>query len=306
MSSTDFFPSTTIVVTDSGLGGLSVAADLENQLRVKNNSGKFKIVFFNSLAASDFGYNSMHSMAKKSEVFDSALNSIEKLYNPDIILIACNTLSVVYDHTQFSKNTKIKVLGIIDLGIEMIMENIQKNPDDRVLLLGTPTTINSQSYQIKLIERGIKKENIISQSCPLLETEIQRNPESENVNKMINEFLTEAKKKDLINTKGIDVVLCCTHYGYSEKIFHKEVKNIFNKSYALLNPNIKMVESIIDDLKVENSNDPEISVEVVSQVKLKTEEINSISRILESISPATAKALKNYKFNEFLFNFSKD
>ena len=306
MSSTDFFPSTTIVVTDSGLGGMSVAADLENQLRIKNKSGKFGIVFFNSLADSDFGYNSMHSMAKKSEVFDSALNSIEKLYNPDIILIACNTLSVVYEHTNFSKSTKTKVLGIIDLGVEMIMEDVKKNPDTSILLLGTPTTINSKSYQIKLIEQGIKEENIISQSCPLLETEIQRDPEGEKVDSMINEFLNEAKNKNFVNSKRMNVALCCTHYGYSENLFHKEIKNIFNKDYSLLNPNIKMVESIINDFEVENSNYQELSIEVVSQVRLKTEEINSISKILESASPATAKALENYKFNEFLFNFSKD
>ena len=35
-------------------------------------------------------------------------------------LIACNTLSVVYPHTEFSKSTKTKVLGIVEFRVEQV------------------------------------------------------------------------------------------------------------------------------------------------------------------------------------------
>lgn len=295
----------TIVVTDSGLGGLSVTADLEHQLRSKNKFGKIRIIFFNSLAASDFGYNSMATIEKKSEVFDSALNTIQRLYSPNIILIACNTLSVVYEHTKFSKESNTQVIGIIDRGVEMIIDDIQKNPNSSVLLLGTPTTISSLAYHKRLLEKGVREERIINQPCPLLETAIQQNPDSEIVQRMINDFLIEAKKKELVNSEKIIVALCCTHYGYSEMIFHKVVQNTFKKDYILLNPNIKMVEFAVENLQENKDKFSELSVEVVSQVKLKSEEITSIANILRTISPFTASALENYIFSEFLFSFSK-
>jgi glutamate racemase len=296
----------TIVVTDSGLGGLSVAAGLENQLRVKNCFGKVNIIFFNSLAASDFGYNSMSTLEKKAEVFGSALNAMTKAYNPDIILIACNTLSVVYDYTSFSKKTPIDVLGIIDLGAEMVIDEFIKNNNVSVLLLGTPTTISSLSYNNKLTKKGIKEESIINQSCPMLETAIQQDPESEIVYKMINDFLIEAKSKELNNSEKLIAALCCTHYGYSENIFNKTIENIFNKPNKILNPNKKMVEVVIEKIPLRKNELSRISVKVVSQVELKNNEISSISNVLKNTSPITALALKNYTFDISLFSFHKD
>lgn len=296
----------TIVVTDSGLGGLSVVADLENQLRVKNCFGSVNIIFFNSLAASDYGYNSMPTLQKKAEVFDSALNAMTKAYNPDIILIACNTLSVVYDYTAFSKKTLIDVLGIIDLGVEMIMDEFVKNTNASVLLLGTPTTIYSLSYNHKLTKKGINEELIVSQSCPMLETAIQQDPKSEIVYKMINDFSIEAKSKELNSSEKLIVALCCTHYGYSESIFNKTIESIFNKPNTILNPNKKMVDVVIEKMTMRENELSRISVKVVSQVELKNNEINSISNVLKDTSPITSLALKNYTFNKSLFNFHKD
>lgn len=295
----------TIVVTDSGLGGLSVLAELEKEFRVRNRFGRIKLVFFNSLAASDFGYNSMPDMKAKAEVFDSALDSMMKLYNPDLILIACNTLSVVYEETCFSKTNTTEVLGIIDFGLQMILEATLKNKNSSVLLLGTPTTINSNEYKNRLLNNGMEDEFIINQACPLLETEIQRNPESETVHKMINEFLNEAKSKESKKSKNVIAALCCTHYGYSEKIFDKYLREVFTQGYTVINPNRKMAQFVIDKLSSRDNKTSEISVEVVSQVKLKKTEIESISKILKKISPLTASALNNYILNNSLFHYKK-
>ena len=300
------FASFTIVVTDSGLGGLSVTAGLEYQLKTLNQFGKINIIFFNSLADSNFGYNSMPTPEKKAEVFDSALSAIMKLYNPDLILIACNTLSVVYEQTHFAKESKTDVLGIIDLGVEMMLEEIKGNINNSFLLLGTPTTIFSLSYYKRLIKEGIKEEFIINQSCPLLETAIQNDPESETVHRMITEFLADAKNKESENSRRIVAALCCTHYGYSEKVFYRAIKTVFEKEFTVVNPNKKMVEFVVNKLSSKRCNYSEISVEVVSQVKLKSNEIYSIVKTIKSISPVTASALNNYTYNNSLFTFIED
>jgi len=305
-STKDYSETFTIVVTDSGLGGLSVVADLEYQLRTKSNFGKINLVFFNALADSDFGYNSMPTSEKKTEVFDSALNAMTLLYNPDMILIACNTLSVVYEQTSFVKQTNVDVLGIIDLGVEMIQEKVDMNPNNAVLLLGTPTTINSLSYHKRLVEKGFKEESIIDQACPLLETAIQQDPGSNTVQQMITEFITDAKRKEIGSSDKIAAALCCTHYGYSETLFHRIVKNIFQKDYVIINPNKKMVDFVIQELSKRKNKVSDISVHVISQVKLKSGEIDSIAKTLRNISSVTASALENYTYNGSLFSFSRD
>ena len=294
-----------IVVTDSGLGGLSIAASLEYELRNKSNFPNIDLIFFNALAASDFGYNSMPSLEKQSEVFDSALNSIANLFHPDLILIACNTLSVVYKNTKFSKTTEIEVMGIIELGIEMILEEIKSSTKRSILFLGTPTTINSNSYQKKIALSGIDVDEIISQPCPLLESEIQRNPQSEKVVSLIRNFIKESKNKITNKHNPLTAVLGCTHYGYSENIFYSIMREELETRFSIVNPNKKMVETVtskLNSLKLFHSN---VLVNVYSQVNLRDEEIKSIARILHEISPLTANALLSYHFNPDLFYFSR-
>lgn len=294
-----------IVVTDSGLGGLSVMAELEKELRRRNHFGNIRLIFFNSLAASDFGYNAIITTEKKAEVFNSSLNSIENLFNPHLILIACNTLSVVYEDTDFKKRTDTEVLGIIDLGIELIEEKLHSNKSSNILLLGTPTTINSNSYKNRLIKHGISESKIINQSCPLLESEIQINPKSNKVKLMTENFLKEALSQSEYLSDKVITSLCCTHYGYSEEIIRKSAEEIFNKEIEIVNPNTKMVEETLQRLKLITKDFSNITSEVFSQVLLKDEEIKSLSEIIYQDSPQVSQALQNYLFEKNLFDFTR-
>ena len=49
-------------------------------------------------------------------------------YKVDIILIACNTLSVIYAETDFSKTCPIPVMSIVDFGVNIIAEKMHANP----------------------------------------------------------------------------------------------------------------------------------------------------------------------------------
>jgi glutamate racemase len=294
-----------IVITDSGLGGLSVMAELEKELRTRNHFGNIRLIFFNSLAASDFGYNSIITKEKKAEVFNSSLNSIENMFNPHLILIACNTLSVVYEDTDFKKRTDTEVLGIIDLGIDLIEEKLNENGSSNILLLGTPTTINSNSYKNRLIRKGISESKIINQSCPLLESEIQKNPHSNKVKLMIENYLNEAFNKSENLSDKILTTLCCTHYGYSENIIRTTAENIFNRKIEIANPNLKMVEETLHRLKLITKDFSNISTEIFSQVIIKEEEINSLSEIIHQVSPQVSQALKDYHFEKNLFEFTR-
>ncbi len=289
-----------IVVTDSGLGGLSVVAELERRLNENPIYTNGEIIFFNSLYSHEYGYNLMSELNEKTKVFNNALNSMVDNYNPDIILMACNTLSVVYPHTKFAKDTKTKVKGIVDSGIDLFNNNLS-TASSNIILFGTSTTINSNVYKNALLKNGIDETQIINQTCLDLETEIQNNPSSMETRKLITNFVSSAINGIKNNTAKTYAGLCCTHYGYSEQIFFDELSKQLSSEVKILNPNSKMLDFLFSD-STKPIVDSKINVEVVSQVKLRKNEIASLAKIIRAKSPKTATALENYSFIRNLFS----
>ncbi|MCF6268659.1 MAG: hypothetical protein L3J41_03015 [Melioribacteraceae bacterium] len=288
-----------IVITDSGLGGLSVVAELEKRLNELPIFESAELIFFNSLYSSKYGYNSNIDFSEKVTIFNNALTSIEANYNPDLILIACNTLSVIFPHTEFASNSKINIKGILDCGINLFRNSI-KNSDEKTILFGTPTTINSNVYKDELIKLGINEAQIINQACPNLETQIQNNPNSIETQNSINRFVKEAVKKLGSIPQKTHVGFCCTHYGYSESLFANEFYNNLKSDFEILNPNNKMIDFLFAETKKLYSHS-NVAVKVVSQVELKKSEIELLSNILITNSPKTTAALRNYEFIKNLF-----
>src|SRR5450759_529752 len=114
-------PDVTIVVTDSGLGGLSVAADLAARLPASGIVRSARIVFVNAEPDVALGYNDMKLEADKVRVFDAALAAMETRYKPDLILIACNTLSVVYPGTAHAKKGRTETVEIVGLALHVVV-----------------------------------------------------------------------------------------------------------------------------------------------------------------------------------------
>ncbi len=294
-----------ILITDSGLGGISVTAGLEEKLFNLKIWDKVELIFFNALPSANYRYNDLPSMEEKARIFNIALEKMEEKYVPDLILIACNTLSVVYPHTEFSKNTKTKVLGIVEFGVEQVLEELKKNPDYDVIITGTNTTIESRDHEKILTEKGINKERIVNQACAGLESEIQHNPQSDLVYGMIELYLDEGvnRLKDK-NNKTI-VSLCCSHYGFSENYFTEIIKELNNANSIVLNPNNRMIEEVAKEEFRNRAVTSEIKVLVVSRAEITREERESIGNFIEPYAERTANALKNYGYIPDLFNISK-
>ncbi len=293
----------TVVITDSGLGGMSVCAGVENKLKEANAFEEVNLIFFNALHKKGTGYNSMPNIEVKAEVFNEALLSMENNYSPDLILIACNTLSVVYPYTQFAQVSKTPVLGIVDFGVSMVLSELKRNAKSEVIILGTPTTIKSGTHKRKLIENGVDDNRVINQACLNLESEIQNAPESQAVADLINQYLNEAiQKLDNIN-EPIITALCCTHYGFSMGIFESVFKKLTDRETIILNPNDLMINSVILEENINKYPDTKINVSVVSRVLIFENEKESIGGLIKALAPLSAAALRNYKYNRELFEF---
>ncbi len=289
-----------VIITDSGLGGLSVHALLDKHLRSLNNIPNVELIFFNSLASHDLGYNTMKSTERKLNVFNNAVRAMLKL-KPDIILIACNTLSALYPLTEISKEIKIPVISIIDLGIEMILENVTDTTGNQVIIFGTETTIKSGIYKKKLMEHNFSENQIISQACKNLESEIQINPKSKKVHSLIDRYVDEASHAITGDNNNVVAVLACTHYGYSKNIFEEKLSAKFGKGISLLNPNEKMGKIINFKNSGNNTNRKRITNKVISRVDVSLDEMQNLNLLLSKDSPYVAKALTNYVWDKNLF-----
>lgn len=300
---TDFFnkKEVTIVVTDSGLGGISVAADLENRIKDKGTFEKVNIIFFNALVANHKGYNSMKTTEEKVHVFNTAMKAMEQKIKPDLLLIACNTLSVLYDKTDYSKHVKIPVVGVVDCGVQLINENLKGLDNSKVLIFATKTTVNQESHKRKLLKSGISENQIITQACPKLAGKIELDPKGEETKTLVKKYIDESLQKINKDETNLFVSYNCTHYPYIDDLFQDEFKVRGIKVNRFLNPNPLMIDFIFDKKYLHRYNGTKTSVEVISQATLLPEEISSISNLIKPDSKKTAKALENYTLKTAFF-----
>jgi glutamate racemase len=291
-----------LVIADSGMGGLSICADIVNGLQARRSYRSVSLTYFNAWPERDRGYNLLPGMAERIRVFDRALGAMLR-FQPDRILLACNTLSALYTQTPFSKQAPVSVVGIIDFGVDLIYAHLSARAESRVIILGTPTTIEADTHRKRLVERGIPAERIICQPCDRLAGEIEKEPEGATVRAMVESCIRQAAERVPDRRRPVAAALCCTHYGYSERIFEAAMQASFEGPVTILNPNRAMSEALLADLAPQREEDIRIDLEVVSRIVWSDEKIEAIARLLEAESPLTASALRQYRHDPDLFTF---
>jgi len=295
----------TIAVTDSGLGGLSVLAEAVRKLKEARIFERCDFIFFNALFSNEGGYNSLKTREEKILVFDSALESLEHKFHPDVILIGCNTLSVLSNDTQFSKRAKVPVVGIVDSGVELIAGGMREHPEASVIIFGTPTTISEGTYQSRLMKQGFPAEQVLAQSCPELESYIENDPQSDETGMLISGSVSEALQRLPSPPPPLLVSLNCTHYGYSLPLWERAFEEAGVEPLAVLNPNSRLADILVNREYADRFKKTEVTVRVVSMVDISRQKIDSLAPWLERVSPATAEALRRTDYQPSLFEWKR-
>ncbi len=293
---------TTILVTDSGLGGLSVFSGMAEALAKDERYDKVSLIYFNAWPSQNKGYNHYPDRAARAKVFHNAMTAMAG-FNPDHIYIACNTLSVIYPFTRFAGDTSIPVTGIVDHGVDMIHSQLARDDQNRVVIFGTPTTVQENTHKTTLIQKGIQPERIITQGCLNLAGRIEREPFGNEVADMIDDNARAAADQLGKCSKKVFAALCCTHFGYCRDQFQTALTRHTGADVAILNPNDEMVVRACDKA---GQGQPEIRMQILSQVTWEPSRINAYDRLLTPASPATVDALKHYTLNNKLFSIDID
>ena len=289
----------TIVVTDSGLGGLSVLNDIAHKIEDSGIFKKVDLIFVNALFDTDSGYNSLHNREEKITRLNAVLEGIDERFHPDMIFIACNTLSVIYTETEFIKTCATPVIGIVEPGVKLILEKMNDKRNSRVIIFGTETTIAEASHKQTLIKLGIDPARIITKECPQLQAYIEQNPFGEETELLISLYLEEALS-DNNNYNGTTFIsLNCSHFGYSIELWENAISNVHLNSSELLNPNTIMGDILISEKQINRFALTEVTYDVVSKVII-LNNVTISNTFLEN-SPELAAALINYTIDPNLF-----
>lgn len=286
----------TIVVTDSGIGGYSVAAELYARLKAQVQSAR--IIFFNALFDENSGYNRLKSLSEKVEKFDTALQGMLKL-TPDAICVACNTLSVVYPHTAFAQAAPMLVIGIVETGVDALLRRMAGVSQPYVVLFATSTTIQQGEHARRL--RHIRPDaQLIAQPCPELIKAIEEgNPQD--IEARIREYVAAAVSQIPAGTTTAFAGLFCTHFGYFQDIFQRVFQE-FGINANIINPNSVFVENMLKTLSERvQRNEQSITIECVSKTPISAAAINTLAPLLCIYGDEAVAALQAYRHIPELF-----
>lgn len=293
----------TIAVTDSGLGGLSIMAELAARLGSARVARRVNLVFFNALFANDSGYNSLPTREAKLRVFDSALAALADFVRPDLVVIGCNTLSVIYPDTAFARRGRVRVAGIIEPGVALFRRELARRPEATLLLFGTETTIGEGTHRAALTAAGVAAGRVVPKACPELAAYIENNWQGDDTELMIASMVGDVVGALPAKKPPVLIGLVCSHYGYARETWPRAVAESGAQALAVLDPNGELVDSICPAGTAGRHARTEVTARVVSMVEIAPGKRTSLGVWLQRVSPVVAAALANYEHRPGLFKW---
>lgn len=287
------------MITDSGLGGLSICAGLEQAIKLNMPGTNIELLYVNATPDDRIGYNALKTQAERITLFNRFLYAAYDRYSPDEIAIACNTLSVIYDETEFARESPVEVRGIVQAGVSLCDTNLSQYPENDLIIFATETTTEAGTYP-RLINTDAHQ--IIAQECPELAHSISNDASGEACRELLVGYVDEALKGFNAVPKQAFAFLGCTHYGYQADIF-KDLLEARGVKTKILNPNDLLVKQLITDRRDEVvNNQGALNVRFISRYEIPQAEIIAMEHYLKDSAPQTLQALSDQTVVPDLFD----
>ncbi len=206
-----------IGIFDSGLGGLTVARAIMQQLP------GYDVIYFGDTARTPYGSKSPATVA------GYALENTEFLIGEGakIVVVACNSASSTgTDHLE--EKYDLPIFEVISPAVDLSLDVSKKY---QIGVIGTRATVNSGIYE-KMIKKKMPDAKVYSASCPLLVPLVEegwfKRPETSMI---IKKYLFPLKVRQIDS-----LILGCTHYPLLKDIIQRKVGkrvNIIDSSFAV-------------------------------------------------------------------------
>ena len=194
-------PTAPIGVFDSGIGGLTVVAELRRALPHE------RILYVGDTARVPYGGKSSETVTRYSrEISDLLVSEGAKL-----IVVACNTASALAV-PSIALDYPVPMIGVLEPGAAAAVKATRSG---KIGVIGTRATIASEAYK-KAIGRLNPALSVDAIACPLLVPLIEEG--------LLDDEITQAVLRRYlcpILDEGIDtLVLGCTHYPLLKQAIH--------------------------------------------------------------------------------------
>ena len=183
-----------IGVFDSGIGGLTVVAELRRRLPGED------IVYFGDTARVPYGSKSAETVTRFAREDCTFLLR----FDPKLIVVACNTASA-NALPALEEALEIPVCGVVEPGAAAAVKVAEGH---MVAVIATEATIASDAYR-RAIHRRRSDVPVVQKACPLLVPLVEegRCPDDPVVQMVLAEYLAPLRALD-----PRVLVLGCTHY----------------------------------------------------------------------------------------------
>lgn len=276
-----------IVVCDSGLGGLNVAAHFFSPRRTAVEP--CELIYFNAYPEEGRGFNLLPDDRAREVQFRNVLEGVAR-FEPDLCLVACNTLSIVWERLKADWRPPFPVAGIVDAAVEAMAGALGSEPRSSVLILGTRSTAASGLYPERLARRGVGAGRIRSLGCPGLATLLESDPGSPEVVTRIAGYAREARALFPVLPAKLQLGLCCTHFGFASSLWRREFAREFGIPIGIVDPNDRF-----------GGNFQAAKFSYHSRIGLFAGARDNIGRFFAASAPAISDALRNAKPESTLF-----
>ena len=229
-----------IGIFDSGVGGLTVLAEIRKNLPNEN------IIYLGDTKNFPYGSKS------KEEIIEFAIQNVDILINKGVkvIVIACGTATSQAIEVLKDKYN-MPIIGII----EPTVEYIKGQNYDEIGVIATEGTIRSGAWEKELKEK-IPNIKVTNKACPMLATIAEEGrAQSEEGRKVIKEYMKPFKEKRIDK-----IILGCTHYPIYEKIIRQELEY----DVELINTGVTVSKYLKEYLKTNDleKNDKNLKEEI--------------------------------------------
>lgn len=190
-------------VFDSGLGGLTVLAELVRRLPQED------FIYLGDTARVPYGSRSPRVVRRYSQ------EAADYLIRQDIkfLVIACNT-ATAHAAESLAGRLPVEILGVIEPGVEALLE---KSDQERVGVIGTRSTIKSCAYETAIRTRQPEL-TVFSRACPLFVPLVEESW----VDKKITSLVIQEYLSEMIREEVTTVILGCTHYPVLKEAISRE------------------------------------------------------------------------------------
>lgn len=279
-----------IGITDSGVGGLSVCAEVEAGLRRLPRQHDVDVMYLNAALRDDFSYNAMATRGEKLEAFSCFLRNVRKKYRPDLLFIACNTLSILFEDPYFDPLRAIPIEGIVDTGTRELTRAFEAGRDASVIVFATPTTVEEGAYARRLGRYGVPQERFVQQACPGLPDAISNDFSGAQARSLLKTFIPDALARFSSPPDKVLAFLGCTHYGYQSSLFEQLIAESVDE-VRVLDPNRAAADRILDSMAAAPEGGG-ARFRFISPYSVPKKPQRSLAHYLGRKAPATVAALQ--------------